>query len=201
MAKKNPNKPVSASAVSQGKLRIIGGTWRSRQLPILQAEGLRPTTDRVRETLFNWLQTRIAGSRCLDLFAGSGALGFEAASRGASEVQMIEQNAQVFQQLQENCQLLKAVQVKCRQANALDYLQQADTRQFDIVFLDPPYQLDLMSAVCQQLTLVQGALVYVETQKNQTPELPSEWNLLKDKTAGQIHYRLYEVDLLNRDST
>jgi 16S rRNA (guanine966-N2)-methyltransferase len=198
VAKQNSKKATPENTSQPGKLRIIGGQWRSRILPVISADGLRPTTDRVRETVFNWLQNEIAGSRCLDLFAGSGALGFEAASRGAAEVVMVEQNTTAFQQLKANCQLLKATQVKCCHINALQYLQTPDAAGFDIVFLDPPYQSDLITVTSQSLNLVAGALVYVETRKDQSPVLPAGWELRKDKTAGQIRYRLFEVATANR---
>lgn len=181
-----------------GKLRIIGGTWRSRRLPVLQEEGLRPTTDRVRETLFNWLQNDLPGSRCLDLFAGSGALGLESASRGAEEVVMIEKSATAFKVLQQNIDKLKAVQIKLLNQDALLYLKQAksitEPLNFDIVFLDPPYQSNFLPTIIDLLVLPVGTKVYLESQKGDDIETPSNWLLLKDKTAGQIHYRLYEIE-------
>jgi len=179
----------------EGKLRIIGGRWRSRQLPVMDAEGLRPTTDRVRETLFNWLQMDIAGSRCLDLFAGSGALGLEAASRGAKEVVMIEKSAAVCKILQNNISTLDATEVTLIQGDALDYLQKPDPDTgFDIVFIDPPYQSGLLEPVIAKLSLVTGSRVYLEARKGDDITVPENWLLLKDKTAGQIHYCLYEIE-------
>lgn len=181
-----------------GQLRIIGGTWRSRRLPVLQEEGLRPTTDRVRETLFNWLQNDLPGSRCLDLFAGSGALGLESASRGAEEVVMIEKSITAFKVLQQNVDKLKAVQIKLLNQDALLYLKQAksitEPLNFDIVFLDPPYQSNFLPTIIGLLVLAVGTKVYLESQKGDDIETPSNWLLLKDKTAGQIHYRLYEIE-------
>lgn len=198
---------VANQATAQGKLRIIGGTWRSRQLPVIDAEGLRPTTDRVRETLFNWLQTDVPGSRCLDLFAGSGALGLEAASRGAAEVVMVEKSPAVFKNLQQNIEKLEASQVKLLKQDALDYLQQltsatesdgalkfARSLNFDIVFLDPPYQSALLQPVIALLALSAGTKVYLEARKGDDINVPDSWHLLKDKTAGQIHYRLYKIE-------
>lgn len=181
-----------------GKLRIIGGSWRSRILPVLDADGLRPTTDRVRETLFNWLQTDIPGSRCLDLFAGSGALGLEAASRGAKEVVMIEKSSEAFKILQQNVEKLAASQVSLLKQDALLYLKSlssaAEPLAFDILFLDPPYQADLLQSVFDLLVLSAGTKVYLECKKGHDVNTPSNWHLLKDKMAGQVHYRLYEIE-------
>jgi len=189
------NNRGSQGSAGHGKLRIIGGRWRSRQLPIIDAEGLRPTTDRVRETLFNWLQQDIAGCRCLDLFAGTGALGFEAASRGASDVVMVEKANAVFQQLKQNASLLDADNVQLLHRNAIEYLQQlTSAADFDIVFLDPPYQSGLLSAAIAALTLPAGVIVYVEANVAEEITVPANWVQLKDKTAGQIHYCLYEIE-------
>ena len=188
-------KKLIQGKLTQGKLRIIGGRWRSRQLPVLNAEGLRPTTDRVRETLFNWLQMDIAGSRCLDLFAGSGALGLEAASRGANEVVMIENAPAVFKNLQQNVKTLEASEVSLMQCDALDFLQHLESdNNFDIVFIDPPYQSGLLEPVINSLSLAAGNRVYLEARKGDDISVPENWLLLKDKTAGQIHYCLYEIE-------
>jgi len=182
-------------------LRIIGGSWRSRVLPVPDAEGLRPTTDRVRETLFNWLQTDVPGSCCLDLFAGSGALGLEAASRGAREVVMVEKASAVFKTLQQNIKTLEASQVSVINQDALDFLKQQqqsaafDGRlKFDIVFLDPPYQSALLEPVIDLLPLAAGTKVYLEARKGDDIAVPKNWSLLKDKLAGQIHYSLFEIE-------
>lgn len=189
---------ISKPSVPQtaGKLRIIGGIWRSRQLPVIDAEGLRPTTDRVRETLFNWLQSDLPFSRCLDLFAGSGALGLEAASRGASDVVMVENSAPVYQVLEQNIKRLDASQVSVVKQDALHYLQQLAPQDsvFDIVFLDPPYQSGLLEPVIEALALSKGAKVYLEAKKGDDTQVPDNWLLLRDKVAGQIHYRLYEIE-------
>jgi len=180
---------------AQGKLRIIGGRWRSRQLPVMDAEGLRPTTDRVRETLFNWLQMDVAGSRCLDLFAGSGALGLEAASRGAKEVVMVEKAPAVFKNLQQNVKTLEASEVSLVHGDALEFLRQLNSvPDFDIVFIDPPYQSGLLKPVVDMLRLSAGSRVYLEARKGDDIPVPENWRLLKDKTAGQIHYCLYEIE-------
>ncbi len=177
------------------RLRIIGGQWRSRQLPILDQPGLRPTPDRVRETLFNWLQHEIAGARCLDLFAGSGALGLEAASRGALEVVLVEQSPAACHQLQQNIVTLGGEStLRLVQADALDWLTGC-AQSFDVVFLDPPYAADLLPEVCTRLEgsacLADEAWIYLEQPADQPlPELPVHWSLQRSKKAGQVGYHL-----------
>ncbi len=186
--KKQKSKP------NTGKLRIIGGSWRSRLLPVIEQEGLRPTTDRVRETLFNWLQGDIAGARCLDLFAGSGALGFEAASRGAAQVVMIEQSAAACGVLKKNVLTLQAQHIECYQADAMAWLKH-NQQAFDLVFIDPPYASHLLQSACYLLeetgALSDHALIYLEQASHEAqPELPPSWQMLKHKKAGQIGYYL-----------
>ncbi len=135
------------SGKAQGQLRIIAGKWRSRKLAFPQQENLRPTPDRVRETLFNWLQADVPGSCCLDMFAGSGALGFEAASRGAGEVVMIEQNREAVSALTRNIKLLDAGNIRLVIADAVEWLKN-NQRRFDIVFLHPPYIAGLLGKCC-----------------------------------------------------
>lgn len=187
----------SLSAAS-GKLRIIGGEWRSRQLPVLDLPGLRPTTDRVRETLFNWLQNDIPGARCLDLFAGSGALGFEAASRGAGSVTLLELQSAAADQLAANMQLLQAQQMQLVRANAINWLARYQGEPFDLVFLDPPFDSDLLEPVMvclhQQQLLSADACVYIECDAGQSlPALPPGWQLTKQKKAGQVSYYLIRL--------
>jgi 16S rRNA (guanine966-N2)-methyltransferase len=188
-------------SAASGKLRIIAGEWRSRQLPVLDLPGLRPTTDRVRETLFNWLQNDIAGVRCLDLFAGSGALGFEAASRGAASVTLLELQAAAADQLAANIQLLQAQNIQLVRADALDWLAQYQGEPFDLVFLDPPFASGLlepaMRCLHQQQLLSSDACVYIECDAGQTlPELPPGWQLTKQKKAGQVSYYLIRLESL-----
>ena len=199
-----------AAGNSTGKLRIIGGEWRSRQLPIVDLPGLRPTTDRVRETLFNWLQNDIPGARCLDLFAGSGALGFEAASRGAASVIMIELQNNAMQVLKSNKQLLgenqaeshnRANNIKLIQQNALTWLAEYQEKPFDVVFLDPPFDSDYLGKAIEllgkQVCLSANACVYLECAINQQlPELPAGWEISREKKAGQVRYFLvrYNAD-------
>ena len=179
------------------QLRIIAGKWRGRKLPILDFDGLRPTPDRVRETVFNWLQGVVGDAHCLDLFAGSGALGFEAASRGARSVTLVENNRQIAQQLQTNCQTLSAQQCQVVNSSAEQFIAQ-NTQSYDVVFIDPPYQLDLWQSIAEQLeqqySLSKNATIYIEfPSKAALPTLPQHWQQLKDKKAGDVRYCLYQV--------
>ncbi len=177
------------------KLRVIGGDWRSRQLVFHDAPGLRPTPARVRETLFNWLQYDVAGSRCLDLYAGSGALGIEAASRGASAVLQVENNAQACRQLKENTVKLAARQVKIVQQDVFRFLA-GDAEQFDLVFLDPPFARQLAQQTCQWLEdkawLRQNAKIYVEVEKGLALDEMPNWRQVKMKTAGEVDFYLFQ---------
>jgi 16S rRNA (guanine966-N2)-methyltransferase len=176
------------------KLRIIGGRWRGRRLDVFESEGLRPTPDRVRETLFNWLQPYIAGASCLDLFAGTGALCLEALSRGAADVVMVEKAAPVAQRLRQHVERLEAAGAEVVLADAVDFLQRPP-RAFDIVFLDPPFKSNLI-AECAALVeargwIKPGGLIYVEAPSRMSElTLPATWELLRSKKAGQVGYHL-----------
>lgn len=181
-----------------GRLRIVGGTWRGRKLPIPDQPGLRPTTDRVRETLFNWLAPIMPGARCLDCFAGSGALGLEAASRGATEVVMLERAGAVVRQLLANVGTLEAGQVSVVRGDALGWLAGAG-RRFDVVFLDPPFADGLLVLACELLArnawVGEGSRVYLETQADAgLPPLPPGWRLVREQRAGQVAYGLAVVE-------
>ena len=181
----------------KNKLRIIGGDWRSRQLNFVDAPGLRPTPARVRETLFNWLQYEIAGKQCLDLYAGSGALGFEAASRGAKLVVQVEINASACKCLKENAIALAADQIKIVPNEVMLYLSGAGHQAFDIAFLDPPFGQQLVIKTCQLLEkndwLTRNAKIYIETEREfEFFELPENWKQLKSKSAGEVGYHLFE---------
>lgn len=193
-------KPVAKSSkpkpAGSNQLRIIGGTWRGRKLSFPDVDGLRPTGDRIRETLFNWLAPDIQGARCLDLFAGSGALGLEALSRGASYSLMRERNSQAAHQLQLNLQLLQATQGEVSQGDTLAWLEQPNGgAPFDLVFIDPPFQLDLWQRAIDALEnggyLTDKAVIYVESGKDDSYQIPSSWSLHRDKTAGNVCYRLF----------
>ena len=178
-----------------GRLRIVAGKWRSRLLPVVDEPGLRPTPERVRETLFNWLAPHIAGARCLDLFAGTGALGFEALSRGAGEVVFVERSARASRMLEANTALLEADGARIHATSAESYLGSVAAGAFDVVFLDPPFDEDRTGELCRLLQdsghLGSGALVYLEQEKSQAvPALPDGWRLLKEKTAGNVRYSL-----------
>ncbi len=166
-------------------------------MPIADEPGLRPTSERIRETLFNWLAPNIEGSRCLDLFAGSGALGLEALSRGASEVVFVEKSAAAANVLEQSVAALQASGAAIMNIDALDYLRGAP-RAFDIVFLDPPFDADLSGDLCRLLDergwLTANALIYLEQdRKRPLPDLPGGWAVRKEKTAGQVRYALVTV--------
>ncbi len=177
------------------KLRIIGGDWRSRCITFIDAPGLRPTPVRVRETLFNWLRDDIIASRCLDLYAGSGALGFEAASRGAKSVTQVENNALACRALKENAIALAAEQVKIVQSDVMRYLA-GEAETFDVIFIDPPFAMGLAAETCQWLEdkgwLSKHAKIYVEVESTLKLEgIPENWRLLKSKVAGEVGYHLF----------
>lgn len=191
-------KKSSSSPKGDQKLRIIGGRWRGRLLPFPDLDGLRPTGSRIRETLFNWLQPTLPDSHCLDLFAGSGALGLEALSRGASHVTLVELNATASKQLLANINTLQCSEAQVIQDSALRFLQAAPTRAFDTVFIDPPFALDLWEEVVttlqQRAWLKAGALIYLEMPRGKELALPANWQLHRQKEAGQVRYCLYRYE-------
>ena len=176
----------------RSEVRLIGGQWKRSKLPVADAPGLRPTPDRVRETLFNWLGQRLDGMSCLDLFAGSGALGFEALSRGASRVVMVERDRHVAAALRDSAQLLAASEVEIIEGDAIAYLK-GQGEGFDLVFVDPPYASDLAGASISRLAahLNAGARVYVESAA--PLQLPPAWRELRADRAGAVRYALYEL--------
>lgn len=180
------------------QLRIVGGRYRGRRLPVPAQPGLRPTADRTRETLFNWLAPVVAGARCLDAFAGSGALGLEAASRGAAQVVMLERAGQVVRQLQDNVRALGATEIQLRQADALRWLDAPADAPFDIVFLDPPFAEGLLDPAIRLLAqhdwVAPGTRIYLEAaSRSPFGGLPAGWELTRDKIAGQVRYGLAVV--------
>ncbi len=182
-----------------GRLRIVAGKWRSRLLPVADVEGLRPTSERIRETLFNWLAPTLAGANCLDLFAGSGALGLEALSRGAGSVVFVERSKVAVTALQECLRMLDAQEASVINADAQAYLAGTVAQKYDLVFLDPPFAADLLQDLCRLLAgggwLASGASIYVEQDRNQAiPELPDGWQVLKEKTTGNVRYSLVSVE-------
>ncbi|MGM0562994.1 MAG: 16S rRNA (guanine(966)-N(2))-methyltransferase RsmD [Pseudomonadota bacterium] len=176
-----------------GQVRIIAGHWRGRRLPVADAPGLRPSGDAVRETLFNWLAPHFPGARCLDLFAGSGALGFEAASRGARRVDLVERDREVARQLQHNAGSLAANTVEVHCAPALDWLVRSGGR-YDIVFVDPPFSddgLDALVKVLAERHLNPGGELYIERPVEKgLPALPAPWSYRRDKRRGQVTFGL-----------
>ncbi len=192
-------------AVTPNSVRIIGGTWRGRRVNFPDVTGLRPTPDRVRETLFNWLQHDIAGTRCLDLFAGSGALGIEALSRGAREVVFVEQAQAAARGLTKQLQLLGAgARARVHELGAARFLR-GKALPFDVVFMDPPFGADALAEYMPQLAggwLNAGARVYLECERALgAPTLPAQWELLKSKSAGEVGYHLARVNVGHPTST
>jgi 16S rRNA (guanine966-N2)-methyltransferase len=178
-------------------LRIIGGQWRGRKLRFAAAPGLRPSPDRVRETLFNWLMMDIAGARCLDLFAGSGALGLEALSRGATACTFIDSNGANCRQIGEHLRTLQCTVGQTLNSDARAWLQQSAPTHFDVVFLDPPFHGDLLGECCALLEsrgwLAGRAWIYLETARDEAlPALPPNWRLHREGHAGQVAYWLFE---------
>jgi len=182
-----------------GQIRIIGGQWRGRKLPVPDSPGLRPTTDRVRETLFNWLAPSMVDATVLDCFAGSGALGLEALSRYAARATLLEMDRNVSQQLQKNLATLKADNGKVVNTNTLNFLAQPG-EPHTIVFVDPPFRKGLLDETLALLEshgwLADEALIYVESEvENGMPAVPSSWSLHREKVAGQVAYRLFSREI------
>ncbi len=170
-------------------MRIIGGEYRRRLLDFPDAEGLRPTPDRVRETLFNWLGQTLYGLNCLDVFAGSGALGFEASSRGAAQVVMVEKNRKACQSLEENAKKLGCINVALHCADGLEFVQR-DRGRYDVIFLDPPFGAGFLPRLLPLLPdrLTPEGVVYVESGEAFEPG--AEWRVMKRARAGAVHYQL-----------
>jgi 16S rRNA (guanine966-N2)-methyltransferase len=183
-----------------GQLRIVAGNWRSRLLQIADVDGLRPTSERTRETLFNWLAAQIHGARCLDLCAGTGALGFEALSRGASEAVFVERSPEAAKVLRANAASLDASNGEIMQVDARDYLGGPCAAPFDIVFVDPPFKAELHDELCRLLAqpgwLSANAKIYVESDRDKpNVNLPEDWQVIKNKTAGNVRYLLATTDV------
>lgn len=198
--RKTPNsKPQKQTSKAMGEVRVIAGLWRGRKLSVLNAEGLRPTTDRVKETLFNWLMMDVANARCLDCFSGSGALGIEALSRQAQAVVFLEKFATATQQLKKNLASLKTDKGTVINTDTLAYLAQKNNdNPFDIIFIDPPFHHQFVPQILPLLQqnnwLAENALIYVETEKNHPPlPLAENWQIIKEKSAGMVTSRLIQV--------
>lgn len=177
-------------------LRIIAGKWRGRKVQFPDSQGLRPTSDRVRETLFNWLAPVINNARCLDLFSGSGALSLEALSRGAAEVTMIDASARVSEQLRQNLKMLECSNANVLTKDSISWLKETNSKEksFDIVFIDPPFNQQLVVPSCELLDrqglVDKGSYIYIETEANLPLQLPSSWQIHREKQAGQVAYYL-----------
>ncbi|SCY46404.1 16S rRNA (guanine(966)-N(2))-methyltransferase RsmD [Nitrosospira sp. Nsp13] len=173
----------------RNKVRIIGGEWRSRIITFPDGADLRPTPDRIRETVFNWLGQDLSGKTCLDLFAGSGAMGFEAASRGAAQVLMVELDPEVLKALKANSQKLGATQVQLMAMDALKFMD-SDRQRFDVIFLDPPYRLGLLPELLALLPphLTEDGLVYVEDDNFLGSG--EDWLVWRKGQAGKVYYQL-----------
>lgn len=185
----------AAASARPNQVRIIGGKHRGRKLPVADAPGLRPTPDRVRETLFNWLGQNLTGWHCLDLFAGSGALGFEAASRGAASVVLVEQSSAVARSLQSAAELLKEPVLSVVCADALAYLKKPSPP-LDLVFVDPPYEQAWLDRIIMPLLphLADDARMCIEAESSLLDALAPGLHCLKRGQAGQVHYHLYSFE-------
>ncbi len=186
---------TNKNSQEQGLVRIIGGQMRGRKLKFSLVEGLRPSLDRIRETLFNWLAVDIQQAICLDLFAGSGAIGFEAVSRGAAQVTLVELSPKVARDLQNNAQLIKADNINIVLSDAKSFLQK-NQQKFDLVFLDPPFGQGLLSEVLLLLPpfLNPNALVYIEQENAETAYTPDEnWIEVKFNKTSRFSYALYQL--------
>ncbi|MNF39460.1 Ribosomal RNA small subunit methyltransferase D [compost metagenome] len=198
---RKPNaKPVKPAHGGQGQLRIIGGEWRSRRFAFPDGPGLRPTPDRVRETLFNWLAPHVEGARVLDPFAGSGALYLEALSRGAAEALALDLNPDSVAALRGTLDVLRCGRGQLLQSDALRYLDTQAPKVFDLVFLDPPFNQDLLAPVCDLLEqrgwLAPRAWVYTESENPPSSlGLPGNWRLHREKKAGQVYYALWQREV------
>ena len=198
---KPKNRQPKTTKNASGHIRIIAGKWRGRKLPVHDIQGLRPTTDRVKETVFNWLMNDIHSSHCLDCFAGAGSLGFEALSRSAKNCTFIEKDKQAARQLTANKHLLNADNATIIEGDCLSTFNKLND-QFDVVFIDPPFRQDLVNRTINQLVsnnlLTPKGLIYLEIESElQGIEIPTNWDLLKQKTAGQVTYSLYQVNEQN----
>lgn len=183
---------------SKGQLRIIGGRWKRRQIRFPDIPGLRPSPDAVRETLFNWLQGDLSGRHCLDLFAGSGVLGFEAVSRGAESAVLVDRDKLAAQALRQACELLDASQwISVVHSDAMHYLEHCD-HTFELVFLDPPFGRFDLEKLCRRLVesdvLAEQALVYIESPRTGTPlPVPDDWHIIRETSRGMVQSTLLEV--------
>ena len=179
-----------------GQLRIIAGEWRSRKLPVAEVTGLRPTSDRVRETVFNWLSMITPGARVLDVFSGTGALSFEALSRGATSATILEKSPVAAKMLKSNLSLLKTSKAQVVEADSLSWLTRKADAPYDLIFLDPPFRMNLLQPTCELLEengyLHENSYIYIEAENELDPmPVPDNWQQEKVKTAGQLTFSLW----------
>ena len=189
-----PKKP--APRTEHGKVRIIGGRWRGTRLAVAASPGLRPSGDRVRETLFNWLMPVLAGARVVDVFAGTGALGLEAVSRGAAHAVLVERDAALARSLSETVARLSAQEsIEVAHGDALAWLGRQAPASFDVAFVDPPFDADLWQPALAALLpkLAPGAWLYVESPPERAPKLPGEWTLHREGRTREVRYALYRA--------
>jgi 16S rRNA (guanine966-N2)-methyltransferase len=191
------SKQQTASNKAPGDVRVISGKWRGRKLPVYHAEGLRPTPDRVKETLFNWLMQHVDGATVLDCFAGSGSLAIEALSRHALFASLIERDRKLAAHLSQNLNRLNCANAEVINQDCLQFVAKTATKHYDIVFIDPPFHKDLAMSCCQALEtngwLTANSFIYLEVEQELSVNfIPSNWLLIKHQQAGQLAYRLYQ---------
>ena len=201
---RRPSTSRKPGAAPPGRVRIVAGKWRGRFLPVPDIEELRPTPERVRETLFNWLAPRIEGSRCLDLFAGTGVLGLEALSRGAAEAILVERNRKAADALRKSIERFGATSARLIAGDALDFLRKADPLPVDIVFLDPPFADESAATVidllCSRGWLATRASLYFEQDVARSlPDLPAGFTVRRERKAGNVRYLLVDAERLKPD--
>jgi len=184
------------SKSDKGSVRIIAGQWRGRRLPVIDVPGLRPSGDRGRETLFNWLQAYLPGAVCADLYAGSGALGLEAASRGASAVTLVDSNVQVVSYLKKSVELLNATQVRVHHGDAQKWLEVQSANSFDLIFVDPPFSYQSNESVLRKIeqsgSLKAGGFIYLESSALQAATIaPSGWSCWRERVMGDVRLQVF----------
>lgn len=184
-----------SKSAKNNSVRIIAGDWRGRRLPVANVPGLRPSGDRSRETLFNWLQPWVVAAECADLFAGTGALGFEAASRGAASVLMVEKDPRAFAVLRESAEQLQAEQVSLHAGGAMSFIESLATESLDLVFVDPPFDSNLGGLVLERLAaqgcVRPGGFVYVESPASTQIARPEGWSTWRDQEMGEVRMQLF----------
>ena len=188
-----------SKSAKNNRVRIIGGDWRGRRLDVADVPGLRPSGDRCRETLFNWLQPWIVAADCADLFAGTGALGFEAASRGAASVLMVEKHPRAFEVLTQSAEQLQAEQVRLYAGGAMSLIENLPADSLDLVFVDPPFDSNLGGPALERLDrqgcVRRGGFVYVESPASAQIIAPDEWSVWRDQQMGEVRMQLFRRQL------